>query len=277
MGKTKNNHYLSQCISKNFIQNGSKTFWQYDCSKGDTIKPTNIVNLFSRRRIWGQEFENTINKHMENHIAPILKRLSECPVERNRTLGPTGFVEPQFNGVHIDSKEDCVVLSKLILQFLLLQRSNEGQPNSEIEEKLTLFFSHDDNIMEMPLFLIEINPLINAPPLILTDGMLFTFAAPTTKKNALGHISFAFPINPQRLLIWGIPNDIDFFAAKYANIHQLNLCRIEQHNKRCKIASQDKKYLETLISTIPRFKSGEKSIRISADRIGFDISENEIQ
>jgi len=239
MSKAKNNHYLSQCISKNFIQNDSKTFWQYDCSEGSTVNPKNIVNLFSRRRIWGQEFENTINRHMENHIAPILKRLSECPVERKRTLGPTGFVEPQYNCVHIDSEDECAVLSKLILQFILLQRNNEGRPDSEIEETLTQLFSLDGNIMKMPLFLIEINPLMNAPPLILTDGMLFTFVAPTTKKNALGQISFAFPINPQRLLIWGLPTDIDFFAAKYANIHRLNLCRIEQLDKRCKIASQD--------------------------------------
>lgn len=203
---------------------------------------------------------------MENHITPILKRLSECPVERRRTLGPTGFVEVQFNGIHIDSEEDCTALSKLILQFILLQRSNEGQPDSEIEETLAQIFSIDNNIIKMPVSLIEINPLMNSPPLILTDEMLFTFTAPTTKKNSLGQISFAFPISPQRLLIWGIPSDIDFFAAKYANIHQLNLCRIEQLDKKCKIASQDKKYLETLISAIPHFNSGEKLIRISACR-----------
>jgi len=142
MSKTKKNHYLSQCISRNFIQTGNKTFWQYDCLKGGAIEPRNISNLFSRKRIWGQNLENTINKYMENHIAPILKHLSERPVERIRIPGPTGFVENQFNGIHIDSEEDCTILSKLWLQVVLLQRSNESQPDSEIEETLTQFFLH---------------------------------------------------------------------------------------------------------------------------------------
>lgn len=118
----------------------------------------------------------------------------------------------------------------------------------------------------MPLFIIEINPLMNAPPLILTDGMLFLCAAPTKQENALGQINFVFPISPNRLLIGGTPKDVDFFAAKYANIHLLNLCRIEQLGKRCKIASQDRTYLEVLISSVSRFSSGEKSISITTCR-----------
>jgi len=266
MNKTKKNHYLSQCISKNFIQNGNKTFWQYDCLEGGAIKSKNIANLFSKRRLWGQELEDTLGRQMENQISPILQHFSECFLERKRIPGPTGFVEPQFNGIFVENEENRKILSKLLLQLILLQRSSEAQPDPEIEEMLIRFFSLDSNIMKMPLALIEINPLMNAPPLILTDGMLFTFAAPTTKKNSLGQINFSFPINPQRLLIWGELKVIDYFVAKYKNIHHLNLCRIEQLEKRCIIASQDKKYLEMLVSVIPHFNSGEKSIQISALR-----------
>jgi len=266
VSKSKNNHYLSQCISRNFIQNGSKTFWQYDCSAGDTMKPKNIAKLFSRRRIWGQNLENTINKYMENQIAPVLKYLSECPVERMRIPGPSGFVEAQFNGMYIDNEEYSTVLSKLFLQLILVQRSNEGQSDSEIEEKLAQMFCIDGKIVKMPLFLLEINPLMIAPPLVLTDGMLFLFAAPTKQKKSIGQINFAFPISPKRLLIWGTPDEIDFFAAKYTDIHRLNLYRIEQLSKKCIIASQDKEYLEMLISTIPHFNSGENSISITACR-----------
>ncbi len=266
MSKAPHQHYLAKCMIKNFIQRNSEPFWQYDCSKGGPIKPRNIATLFAKQRIWGQEFENSIGRHMENRIAPILKRLAECSIERIRIPGPIGFVEPQFNGIHIDSKEDCAMLSKLMLQFVLLQRSNEGQPDSEIEKALTPFFRYDNVIMEIPLFLMEINPLMNAVPLILTDGMTFVFVIPTIKNNALVQVRFAFPINPQRLLIWGTPPDIEFFAAKYANIHFLNLCRIQQLDKKCTIASQNKEYLERLIPIIPHSDSGDDSIRISACR-----------
>ena len=81
MSKTKNDHYLSQCISKNFIQNDNNTFWQYDCSRR-ILQQKNITKLFSRRRVWGQQFEKMINTHMENDIAPILKRFSNCTAQK---------------------------------------------------------------------------------------------------------------------------------------------------------------------------------------------------
>jgi hypothetical protein len=91
MGKTKNNHYLSQCISRNFIQNGSRTFWQYDCSTGGPLQPRNIEKLFAKRKIWSQEFENVLSQEWENKFAPLLKKYAECSVVRRRLPGKDGL------------------------------------------------------------------------------------------------------------------------------------------------------------------------------------------
>lgn len=60
MNKVKNQHYLSRCISKNFITTNNSKFYEYDCSDSNVekkIREKNITKLFSARRIWGQHFE----------------------------------------------------------------------------------------------------------------------------------------------------------------------------------------------------------------------------
>ena len=118
--------------------------------------------------------------------------------------------------------------------------------------------------------LVEINPRGNYAPLILTDGLLFSFLCPNYDPKTLGHICFMVPISEQRFLLWvNGKKDFDFFCRKYSNIHYLNLCRIEQHEKKCKIAlaknPKNEMYLKGLVSQISNFNSNEH-VKISTIR-----------
>lgn len=269
MSRKKNNHYLSQCISKNFIENSNQTFWEYNCSTKSNPVQKNINRLFSKRRLWGEGLENTIGKHMENIIAPILKKYSTCQVDRIQHPSSDGTEEVQFNGFEICEEDERKALSKLLLQTSLLQRSNANGTNLDTEKNLQNFFEFDANVLKnIPLCVIEINPLMKAVPLILVDGMSFGFVAPNMpqKMDSIGHICFIFPISTARFLLWGNRNDLDYFALKYQNIHFLNLCRIEQSGKKCRIATQDKKYLDLLIPQIEPFSSGNSAVNVTLCR-----------
>jgi hypothetical protein len=115
------------------------------------------------------------------------------------------------------------------------------------------------------------HPLVVKDPLIITDGMPFLFMAPDQDKAKLGHMCFMFPISETRFFIWGNKRDCDFFIRKFCNITYLNLCRIEQQGKKCRIASQNIDYLNKLIPMIDIFNSGEQ-IKISSVRDSAELN-----
>lgn len=268
MSKTKNMHYLSQTISRNFIiDKESKTFLEYNpISKN--IKPRNIVRLFSKRNIWGQDFEKVLNGNdYENKLAVVLKSLVSKSIEKGREISGEKIIEAQFNAVLVE-KESEQILSKLILQTVLLQRS-EATPDKNIEELLSSLYQSMWKELHK-ILLVEVNPSGNYPPLVLIDGMLFVFISPDPHSNSLGHVCFMFPISEKRFLLWvSQPEDYRFFAAKYSDINFLNLSRIEQNDKKCRIAlpksEKNEKYLRLLTSQIDTFTSNE-SISIHLQR-----------
>lgn len=254
MSKTKNNHYLSQCISKNFVKGyNPPTFWEYNPNTKET-KPKNITKLFAKRRAWGQDLETAISENFETKLAPVLREYAECKIQRLRIFGPNGITEPPFNGMVITNEEHRTLLSKLCYQTILLQRIY-STPDDETEQLLTDFYRIDNNpLKDLVLSLHEIHPLRCQIPLVLTDGMLFICPVPQNNKEHSYHITFMFPISEHRFLLWSSSKtDVDYFCHKYQNIHRLNLCRINQHNKECRIASADKTYLESLIPQIALF------------------------
>lgn len=269
MAKTKNMHYLSQMISRNFSEKDSvRTFLLYDPNTR-IICDRNINKLFSAHRPWGQDFENVLSGNdYENVLSPILRDLASCKIDRHTIIGPSEITECQFNGIIIDDDKQRSALSKLVLQSILLQRSAE-KPQAEIEAKLMEIFT-SDFALKMNLGLVEINPRGNYAPLILTDGLLFSFLCPNNDPKTLGHICFMVPISEQRFLLWvNGKKDFDFFCRKYSNIHYLNLCRIEQHEKKCKIAlaknPKNEMYLKGLVSQMANFNSDEQ-VKISIIR-----------
>lgn len=268
MKETKRNHYLSQCISKNFITEGNKMFWQYDCSGKKQIVAKNITRLYSELRIWNQELEDCLSHSWENELAEDLKYLVNKKMQRVMIPGREGFVVPQF---HIEPITDVNMekrLSKLIFQTILLQRKNAKEKDIQIEKNIKEFYERDFS-MKLPVSLVEINPIVPYyPPLILVDGMLFIYYIPhANKKNGTsGHIAFMFPISTKRMLIWGNREALDYFCQEYQNIHYLNLCRIEQQNKKCKIATQNKQYMEILVPQIDGFYSKAGHVQIKIQR-----------
>ena len=259
MAKTKNMHYLSQCISINFLSNDKpKTFWEYNPETGKTV-PKNIEKLFARRRSWGQELEEVLSGNSyENKMGPLLKELSQKKMKRLRVFGPTGIREVQFNAEEIENSEHTKLLSKLLLQIALLQRSVKS-PDEEVEKVLREIFASDGIAINMHLLLVEINPLMPSPPLVLIDGMTFHYIVPDLTGKTAGHGCFMFPISERRFLLWiSKKEDYTYFAAKYKNIHYLNLCRISQHEKKCRVACANKEYLEQLVQNMSLFNENSK-------------------
>jgi len=264
MSKTKNNHYLSEHISKNFRVNKGMPFWEYDCATQIGPKQRSLDRLFATRNLWGQRMEDTISNAFENDLARELKLLVSCSIERKRIITCKGMVEPQFNGIIIKETERRKLLGKLFLQAVFLQRSNAKEKDNNAEKVAIRFLTSDIDI-NMNVVLAEINPLFKYPPLILVDGMLFIVIVPETKnKEKLGHISFFFPISTKRFLFWGGKDDFDYFVYKFQNIDFLNLSRIQQHDKKCKIATQDIEYLKSLIGLMKNFSINEKVSIISS-------------
>lgn len=269
MSIVKNQHYLSRCISKNFIITNNRTFYEYDCSDYNVdkqIKEKNIGKLFSARRIWGQDFEQKLNEEFENKLAVILRKYVNIRINRTRLPLRTHLEEVQFNGRVIESEEDKNILSKLLIQQLLLQKKNKMLIDDEYEKILSSFLQCS-GVLKGNIVLVEVNPLALSCPLILIDSMIYVYFIPNMKNNDnLGHIQFMFPISPSRFLLWGNKQDIDYFCKKYKNIHYLNLCRIEQQEKKCRIATQDKDYLELLIKDIDAFSSGNIHVKVTSMR-----------
>ncbi len=267
MSDTKRNHYLSQCISKNFIINDTQTFWTYDCKQRNGLQEKKIKKLFSSLRIWNQEFENTLGRNVENLVSKDLKYLAEKQMLKTIIPSNEGLRVPQFYCEAINDEEMEKRLSKLIFQTMLVQRNNKKNPDVGVESTIAKFYEADVGI-KMPLTLVEINSIGLYPPLILIDCMCFSFFVPKTDRinNTCGHVCFSFPISPRRMLVWGNVEDVSFFCKKYANIHYFNLCRIEQQKKQCIIASQDKPYLELISKHIDGFSSGDRQVRVESVR-----------
>ena len=264
MSTTKNNHYLSQCIARNFITNNTASFWQYNCETKGPLVERNIKKLFSKRKAWNQEFENILSRDLENNLAPIVKRLVSCTIERKRFVGK-GFTEAEFNCIAISDTNECIQLSKIILQTGIFQMANIAEPEIDTNNGLAKHITGNGLKGLANPILVEINPLMNAPPLILIDDMPFLFFTPSQNRDSSGSVAFSFPISPSRFLIWSNDSELHYFCRKYHDINFLNLCRIEQNHKKCTIASQNKEYLENLIQTISSFDSGD-SPRISTAR-----------
>lgn len=262
MSKSKNRHYVSQCISKNFIApDGPKNFWMYDCETKHAPVVKNIDRLFSKRRVWNDPFEKLLSSDVyENKLAPTLKNLimQELPKPMLRT--DSGFTVPQFSGALVTNDEDKNILSKLLLQPMLLQVSSKPS-DAEIDENMLEQFYQTHLESQFNITLMENDPRFPSAPFVLMDNMLFVFLSPSQTTDALGRVNFFFPISTHRFLLWTSKReDCEFFCRKYSNIHVLNLERITQQNKECQIATQNKAYLDLLIPQIEKYQSKEKII-----------------
>ena len=66
--------------------------------------------------------------------------------------------------------------------------------------------------------------------------------------------------------LWGNKKDVEYFCYKYQNIHYLNLCRVAQQEKKCRIATQNKEYLELLIKQINTLYFDNTQVNIASVR-----------
>ena len=256
-------HYLSQCYIKNFAKVGHETFFEYDCVS-KTFQTRNIKKLFAGYRYWSDTFEVGLSIKYENELANILKKLANYPIKRQVFISRDKLIIPEFLCVQIVDESDRRSISKLLLQQILIQQKSSDSSDKIPEDQLEAIFFSEGIDLGCPV-LFEITQESNMPPLLLIDSIFFSFIAPSMDKEKLGNLCFVCPISSNRLVIWGNDEDCNFFARKYADINYLNLCRIEQQEKKCRIASQNNEYLVWLSNRIHQFDSRE-STRITACR-----------
>lgn len=259
---SKRQHYLSRCIMRNFISKEGEPFWEYDCATGAT-REKSIKTLFSNYHLWSDDFETTLANDFENLLAPLFRDLSIRVINRQHIIGPHSIEESQYNGMQIQDDKEREILSKLLFQQILLQMNN-GFNTKNSERLMSVTYQEKGLNLQYPI-LVEINPFLTTPPILLMDAMFFMFIAPTRKIDKIGNICYMFPINERRYIIWGTAEDAEYFTRKYCDIHKLNLCRIEQQSKQCRIATQNKEYLEFVTRTYEKFRSKDE-IRIVAIR-----------
>ena len=255
-------HYLSRCIIRNFITEENNTFFEYDCAK-KILTPKNYNKLFASYRNWSDDFEKVLGKNFESFLGPALKKYSTTFIQTNYVIGPKSIEVPQFSGFQIQDEADRQVLSKLLYQSILLQQLGADEGRKAPEHILNSIFSDKGLEVQYPI-LIETKSNTSIFPYILLDGIMFTFIAPDKNISKLGHVCFVCAISPSRLLLWGSEMDYYFFCKKYQNTNYFNLCCIEQHGKKCKIASQNRDYVLWLSKAVESFRSGENIIIRSA-------------
>jgi hypothetical protein len=225
----------------------------------------NIDNLFAKFRSWDPWFEVELSRQFENELAPVVKKYAQIEIEQSSlSIDGKNITVYPMSGYQIQSLKDREIISSLIYQQILIQLSKRSHRSGVPDEKIITLFSRRKSLFMYPA-IFEINPLIIKEPLIITDGMPFLFAAPAKDSAKLCKICFMFPISETRFFIWGSKEDCDFFVRKFWNITYLNLCRIEQQDKKCGIASQNFEYLNKLIPLIDCFNSGEQ-IKIESIR-----------
>ncbi len=258
-------HYVSRCILKNFITENNETFFVYDCNNR-TLTPKNIHKLFANYRSWSDKFEKTLDQKFENLLGPVLNKYVGYQFKKSYIIGRKSIEIPQFLAMQIQDESDRRIISKMFYQNILMQQQNLTEDEKTPENILDSIFEGNESRLQYPL-LLETQTDTAKMPYILVDGMIFYFIAPDKNISKLGHFCFVCPISPSRLILWGDERDFEFYIKKYWNINYFNLCCIEQQNKNCKIASQNKEYIKWISGKVDSFKSGEKVI-IRASRNG---------
>jgi len=84
MSKTKNNHYVSRFLIKNFRTEKGMPLYELDCSTRKIIERS-IENMFSSRRAWSQNTEDAISKKFENSLSKYILNLINLPLQSFNT------------------------------------------------------------------------------------------------------------------------------------------------------------------------------------------------
>lgn len=258
-------HYLSRCILRNFITEDNETFFVYDCAS-QTFVQKNLNKLFANYRSWSEKFEKILDQKFENLLGPVLKKYVSYQFKKNYIIGRKSIEIPQFSAMQIQDESDRRIISKMFYQNILMQQQNLSEEKKTPESILNAIFEGNEPSLQYPL-LLETQSDTTKAPYILVDGIIFYFLAPDKNISKLGHLCFACPISPSRLILWGDERDFNFYISKYWNINYFNLCCIEQQGKKCKIASQNREYIKWISERVESFKSGEKVV-IRASRNG---------
>lgn len=237
---TKNNHYVTQAFSDNFRSNPGNPFYVFDCKTG-SIQSKGLKTLFMKRHAWGDDLERSFGD-LENEVMPAIKTILFTPF--------ASF--PENIDVHCFRSKGCSIISRYFNQNLMLQLANEQHPAKQQELLVSELLK--SNCLEFGNFAtyIRYNPrTFKDHPFALFDNVASFYLAPVpderqpTKASSY-KLCLTLAISEYSLLFFGNAAYVERFLIRFSNPHIFNIYRIIQENRECKLASQNREYLQFL-------------------------------
>lgn len=239
--RTKDMHYLSQCIIKYFKPKANAPFWAYNI-KDDAIDDVCNKKLFSNEFIWSQKFENKLANKYEQPIGVPLKKLINYDLV-NGTNSNIFVYKEVTELVNIRN------LSKLCFQNVIVRYANSNRT----EEPPDWILKMEPKLYST--YLLEVTKDYSSTPIILADSHGYIHALNEGKKLADLIFCVCFPISESRILVMNADNVlVTTFCEKFKSIDDFNLARIQDNKEINLIATQDKNYLESLKNKIKQDK-----------------------
>lgn len=248
--RTKNNHYLSISIAKNFRKSNTPMYL-LDCKNGKvTNRSTGKDNLFAKHYAWNQKLEDAFNT-LENKVAPLIDNILSLPLNNCTKY----FDVTQLNDRYKLIFEYILQSGMLQLTYANMEQVDKNQYN------LAELIKKSENLAAPTVYLIRYNQNItNMYPLVLLDNAFsISLSPPQNPVTSAGSASFFIPISENYLLYFGTDWEVNNFLKAFQNPHKVNLYRICVENKECLVASQNKSYIYFLASEYEYFELSKKS------------------
>lgn len=254
MSKTKNNHYVSRWLSRNFKKEGA--LYCLDC-KTKEIARRSEEKLFAIRRLWDQEIEDTVSREFDTKYAPLISRVRRMP-----------FNSDEKNMLSLHKIEDYKIENEL----------NEFMTKQIFISKIaTSGFSVD--MLSRSLRAIQQNPyevyyaIINKKvsermPLLLADNPIFLDVAITDQEKMIYNPCFMFPISERELLIFAKNMySLEYVLRGYRSVHEMNVHMIAQNDAECQVASGNREYLKMIADDLEIVKEYRKDRRVTIQNL----------
>lgn len=254
MSKTKNNHYVSRWLSRNFKKDGA--LYCLDC-KTKTIERKSEKNLFAIRRLWDQELEDLVSKEFDTKYAPVINSVRKMPF--NSVTG---------DAVSLHKIEDCKIEKALnefmAKQMFISKTAISGIPVDMLSQVLRITQQNPYKV-----FVAIINKQVSdCMPFVLADNPLFLDIAITDREQMIYNLCFMFPISERELLIFAKSTDsLECVLRGYHSIHEMNVHMIAQNAVECQVASGNLRYLEMLAEDLELIRKYRKDKNFTIQNI----------
>ena len=254
MRKTKNNHYVSQWLIRNFKKD--EVLYRLDC-KTKKIEIKSEEKLFAKRRLWSEKTEGVVGKEFDTQYAPLIRKIRTFPFESNKK-DILVFHRICDKGIAQDLNE---FMDK---QTMIFKTAVNLVPEADLGMMLS---AQEKDIFEVYYGIVN-KEISKYTPLLLIDNPVFMDIAIKDAKEMTYELCFMFPISECEILVFAKNLEILTKVFKgYHSIHELNVHMIAQNKAECQIASTNKRYLEMIAGSLEVIKKYRKESKYVIENI----------